>query len=182
MIEEVKTIMLELCKEAEWGEGWAIHLTTVVKYVKILAEKLKIDSEIIEVAAWLHDISKIKGDKSKHHVTGVKYAEEILKELNYSEEKIEKVKHCILTHSSDERYEPESIEAKILASADAIAFFDDIFTTAYRVYGVYGNSFEEGKKRFTHKYHAGLKKLLPEAKELIEKRITATRIVFNIKD
>ena len=46
--------------------------------------------------------------------------EEILKENGYDEEKIEKIKHCILAHRYRSEIKPKSREAKILFDADKL--------------------------------------------------------------
>jgi uncharacterized protein len=68
---------------------------------------LNADEEICEISAWLHDIKKIKGESEKHHIYGAEEAVEILKRYNYPEDRIEKIKHCIVTHSSDKSYMPQ---------------------------------------------------------------------------
>lgn len=115
-------MVLELCKDKEWD--WRSHIESVVRYSKLLSQKLNADEEICEISAWLHDIKKIKGERERHHVHGSEEASEILKGYAYPENRINMIKHCILTHSSDKNYMPESKEAKIVAFADALSHFD----------------------------------------------------------
>ena len=108
MINEIKEMILNLCKDQEWD--WKSHVESVVKYSKILAKKLNADEEVCEISAWLHDIIKIRDDINElHHVNGSKEAVKILESYNYPNEKIQQVKNCILTHSSDENYTPKTL-------------------------------------------------------------------------
>lgn len=116
-------LILDLCKGHKYD--WEKHIKTVVRISKILAEKLGANVEVVEKAAWLHDVSKLIGKPNKHHLTGAKQAAKILKQEGYDNEFIEKVKHCIKTHSSDKNHKPESLEAKILASADGLSHFEN---------------------------------------------------------
>ena len=47
-------------------------------------------------------------------------AEDILRKLEYEEEKIEKIKHCIIVHRFRTGNEPNTIEAKILFDSDKL--------------------------------------------------------------
>lgn len=178
MINEIKTMILDLCKDKEWD--WKAHIESVVKYSKILAQKLNADEEICEISAWLHDIIKIRdGKRDLHHVLGSQEAEKILEKYNYPKEKIQQVKHCIITHSSDEQYPPESIEAKIVASADALSHFDNLLSLAHYVFAIKKDSVEQCKKILIKKYENSWNKLLiPEAKELAKPKYEAIKLIL----
>lgn len=177
MIKKIKQMMLELCENKDYD--WKSHLESVVKYSKILAKELHADEEVCEIAAWLHDIKKMKGEKENHHVYGSEEAAEILKKYGYPEDKIEKVKHCILTHSSDKNYPPESIEAKIVASADALSHFDNFLALADHVFRKKNMSISEGRVWLIEKYKACWNKLLiPEAKEIANPKYDAIKRIL----
>ncbi|WP_051115594.1 phosphohydrolase [Clostridium pasteurianum] len=55
-----------------------------------------------------------------HAVLGSEIAEGILRSLEYEEEKIEKIKHCIIAHRFRTGNEPTTIEAKILFDSDKL--------------------------------------------------------------
>lgn len=83
------------------------------------------DLEVLKLAALLHDIARSKEDlddtgKIDHAVLSAEMAEKILKDLDYPEEKIEKIKHCVITHRFKGDYRPKVIEAKILSDADKL--------------------------------------------------------------
>lgn len=84
-----------------------------------------VDLEILIPAALLHDIARVEesGDKTgeiDHAVLGSEIAEGILRSLEYEEEKIEKIKHCIIAHRFRTGNEPTTIEAKILFDSDKL--------------------------------------------------------------
>lgn len=102
------------------------HIERVYKMaMRIAKEEKNVDLDILKTAVLLHDIGRIKEDKDKtgrvcHAEESAKMSEKILKSLNYSDEKIEKIKRCILTHRYKTENKPKSIEEKILFDADKI--------------------------------------------------------------
>ncbi len=179
MIDKVKSIVIDLCKNQKWD--WKNHVETVVKYSKILAKKLNADEEIVEIAAWLHDIIKIKeGIRENHHVLGSEEAEQILKNLGYPKDRIEKVKECILTHSSDENYPPKTKEAKIVANADALSHFENFLDLAFFAYNLRKENIPTAREWLIEKYKSCWKKLtIPEAKEIAKNKYEVIKKILN---
>jgi len=129
IIEQVRKFVEEESKKptAKYGYSpYRFHLIQVHLYAKQLAEKLKADIEIVEIAAWLHDIGSIIHGREKHHITGAEIAEKKLKELNYPADRIEKVKQCILNHRGSVNNHKQTKEEQIIADADALSHFDNI--------------------------------------------------------
>jgi len=127
--QNIRQFVEEECKKptSKYGyEPFTDHFVPVVKYVKKMANELDADEEILEISAWLHDIGSIIKGRKDHHLTSAKIAEEKLRELNYPEDKIEKVTACIITHRGSQELKPRSLEAQILVEADAMSAFDDI--------------------------------------------------------
>ncbi len=176
IVDEVKKIILNLCEKEEWS--WRNHIEAVVKYSKELVKKIGGDEEIVVLAAWLHDISKVKGNPEGHHISGAEEAGNILKELGYPEKRIEQVRHCILTHSSDKTYMPESKEAKILASADALSHFDVFLEFAHYCLVLNKENPEEARRTLIGKYARSWDKLMPEAKEMAKKKYEAIKLLL----
>ncbi|WP_163070131.1 HD domain-containing protein, partial [Acinetobacter nosocomialis] len=79
------------------------------------------DAELLLVAAWLHDAGYIEGDQN-HEKRSATIAEAFLKDNNFSEEKIEKVKSFIL--ATEMSREPETLLQKIMRDADCSHFGD----------------------------------------------------------
>lgn len=84
-----------------------------------------VDSEILIPAALLHDIARVEESNDKtgeidHAVLGSKIAEGILRKLEYEDDKIQKIKHCIVAHRFRTGNIPKTIEAKILFDSDKL--------------------------------------------------------------
>ena len=115
---------------------WALrHLKVVVKASLDLAVKYpEADKDIVEAGAWLHDVGHrdlqtIKTRKTDveqgHHLRSKKLAAEFLPTTSFPKEKIPAVLHCIEAHRTRTLPEPNSLEAKIVASADNSAHIMD---------------------------------------------------------
>jgi len=129
IIEEVRKFVEEESKKpnAKYGyEPYEFHLVPMRNYAVRLAEKLGADIEIVEIAAWVHDIGSIVSGRENHHITGAEIAERRLKEFSYPLEKIERVKSCILNHRGSVNNHRSSLEEQIISDADTISNFDNI--------------------------------------------------------
>ncbi len=104
------------------------HIQYVYNYVCLLSQNKKVDSEVLELSALLHDIAMtdITIDRSKHNEYGAVIAEKLLRDNNYPEEKIKLVKKCILNHSSSRAKYRTTEEEMILVDADGLSHFDSI--------------------------------------------------------
>lgn len=105
-----------------------------------------VDLDVLVPAALLHDIARVIESKNMtgeidHAILGSKMAEDILKNLNYEDEKIEKIKHCIITHRYRSGNEPKTIEAKILFDADKLDVIGAIgLARTFMIAGQFGQS------------------------------------------
>lgn len=178
----VNQVRILIQKEYEGKSfNWKEHIEDVVKYSKLLSRQLDADEEICEIAAWLHDIDKIRGGKEGHHIKGAEEASEILRKLGYPESKIKKVHDCILTHSSDKNYIPETIEAKIVASADILSHFENPLFEVY-IYFQKGLSISETKEKLLKNIDKNWDKLelkgIPEAKKIAKPKYDTIKILL----
>ena len=102
------------------------HVMRVYKLSLLLAkDEDNVDLDVLIPATLLHDIARVKESKDKtgktdHAILGSDMAEKILRELEYEEDKIKKIKHCISSHRFRSGNEPKTIEAKILFDADKL--------------------------------------------------------------
>lgn len=120
---------------------WDGHLKYVYREATKLAEKYGADLEIVQLGALLHDIALLEkvGTRADHHENGKKLAEQILREYDYPEDKLERVLGCVLHHRSSKN--AENIEELCVADADILAHFDNIpmlFDSAYSRHGIVG--------------------------------------------
>ncbi|MFC1651751.1 HD domain-containing protein [Patescibacteria group bacterium] len=182
-IKKIEKFVQETCKKEtnKWGDSaWTHHIVAVVKYAKLLAEKLNADKEIVEISALLHDIASISNPNwvEDHHIHGTKLAEEVLKKYNYPTKKIEKVKHCIVAHRGSKEIKRETVEAEIVASADAMSHLDNIPALMKVAFQVKEMETDEGAEWVLNKIERSWKKLMPEAKEMMKEKYEAIKIVL----
>jgi uncharacterized protein len=96
------------------------HVTAVVTLANKLAVLTGADAEIVEAAAWLHDIRKEM--KEMHPQEGAKFARKFLPETNFPPEKIEPVAKAIEEHMGLWRDEPlQALESQVLWDADKLS-------------------------------------------------------------
>jgi uncharacterized protein len=149
---------------------WKYHLELVAKHGLALAKKLKADVEVVELSAYLHDYASLLDVKNakQHHLIGARMAGEILTKLGLPEEKIAAVKNCILTHRGSVPMAKRTLEAKILASSDAMSHFYYIPDMFYLAYGVHQLNSDEGAAWLKAKLRRSWKKIvLPAGRKMI---------------
>lgn len=100
---------------------WDIHVKPVIEYSKQMAEKYEADVEAVWLGAMLHDIARLT-DEEPHDELGSAKAYKMLIDRGFDEQLAVRVKNIILTHRC-RKYPPETLEQKIVASADAMAHF-----------------------------------------------------------
>jgi hypothetical protein len=150
---------------------WKYHLELVAKYSLALAKKLKADVEVAELSAYLHDYASLLNIKNapQHHAVGAKLAGKILSQLGLPEKKIQAVKNCILAHRGSVPMAKRTLEAKILASADAMSHFYYIPDMFYLAYGVHKLNSEAGAAWLKAKLQRSWSKIvLPEGRAMIK--------------
>jgi uncharacterized protein len=183
IIEEISKIVEAACKSDSniFGYGiWTHHILCVVKYAKQLAEQLNADSEIVEIAAFLHDYAGIK-DRSliaEHHIYGAAEAEIILRGFSYPEDKISLVKDCILSHRGSIKAERLTPEAECIASADAMAHVFQVSSLLHLAYVKHGMSIEEGRVWVLKKIERSMDKLKPEVREMMQEHYSKVKDVL----
>ncbi len=94
------------------------HTQRVVKHIKEFIETEKLndnDSEMLELAAWFHDIGHIHGCEN-HEAKGAQIAREFLTKQEYPENKIKIIEDCIKATSM--HAQPETRLQKMLCDAD----------------------------------------------------------------
>ncbi len=100
------------------------HVDRVLSLSMTIGEKEGADLDILRTAVLLHDVARREQDESKgevcHAKRGGEIAREILGELGYSEDKIEKVVHCVEAHRNRGENKANSVEAKALYDADKL--------------------------------------------------------------
>ena len=96
------------------------HVSAVATLAQRLGEMLGADLDILEAAAWLHDVTKTDG--ARHAETGAEYAREILSGTDFPAEKIEAVTKTIADHIGLWRDTPlTDLHSQILWDADKLS-------------------------------------------------------------
>ncbi|MFN8498373.1 MAG: HD domain-containing protein [Anaerolineae bacterium] len=112
-----------MAEGAERGEGpfnyrWE-HVRAVVKLAGWLARALDADADVVEAAAWLHDVRK---SAPEHALAGAREARRILADTDLPREQIAQVADAIEKHEGLFRETPvEPLEAAILWDADKLS-------------------------------------------------------------
>ena len=182
LIEKVRQFVEGECMKpgAKYGhEAYRFHFVPVVNYSRILAEAVGADLEIIELAAWLHDIGSIVCGRENHHVTSCEIAERKLREFGCGEDLIGRVKHCIFAHRGSQNIFRESVEAEILAEADSMSHFDDIGGLFKAAYVVEGMSHDEARESVRSKLINSFAKLSEDAKKVIKPKFEAAMLLLD---
>jgi len=176
-IDKIRRLVKERFEETDWK----YHILPVIKYAKKLAKEYKVDEEVVELAALLHDIGRIEmKDSVEHHIIGIPRAEKILRKHKYSEETTKQVLHCVESHRTNKGPKPKTILAKIIANADAMAHFDALPVFFYWQ-ATRDKSFEEIVRWVDAKIETDWHKkiTLPEAKKMVEKKYKAVRLLLD---
>jgi uncharacterized protein len=98
------------------------HVQSVVRLALRLATLTGADREIVEAAAWLHDVGKGL-DGEDHGRAGAAAARTILGQTDFPQHKIEAVADAIAKHVGYSRSEPvEPLEAAIIWDADKLTW------------------------------------------------------------
>jgi len=120
---KVRDIMIERLAVNKGSHDFD-HTKRVHDLAVHLAKAEGADLEIIESAAWLHDIARKEEDDSNgsinHALKGAEMAREILMDLEVEENKIDRICSCIARHRFRDNNTPETLEEKIIFDADKL--------------------------------------------------------------
>jgi putative nucleotidyltransferase with HDIG domain len=158
--------------------AWTHHVVPATKFAKKLAKELGADAEIVELSVILHDLGSVTFGaerQDEHHITGAKLAEKILREYDYPKDRMEKVKHCIVSHRATKNIPRKTLEAKIVASADAMSHFAYVNDLFWLVYVPKSMETDEGTKFVLKKLENSYRKLMPEAKKMVDGKYKAIK-------
>jgi len=124
----MRDIILKLKKEikhrfkSDISHGFD-HTERVYNTALGLAKNKKVDLDVVEISALLHDIARNKEERNSkicHAKEGAKMAQQILKKYHLSKEKVTNIAHCIETHRYSKKLTPKTIEAQIIQDADRL--------------------------------------------------------------
>jgi uncharacterized protein len=99
------------------------HTERVYNLAIKIAEKENADMDIVQAAALLHDVGRFRetdDNKKCHAEESADMAPEILRNINFPENKIAAVLHCIKVHRYSKGLKAETKEAEIVQDADRL--------------------------------------------------------------
>lgn len=147
-----------------------LHLEYVDALSMKLARMKNADEDVVKLSVWLHDINHRNDNVSeKHHIENSEFAAKFLAERKFGDKTIKDVIHCILTHRCKDDYRPETLEAKILASADAMSHIENFSLLLFCAFIIRKNNIEEAYEWLSGKIDRdwNRKILVPEGREMI---------------
>ena len=152
------------------------HLSVVAGCAASLAERLGADLEVVELAAYLHDISAVfdPATMPNHPRQSADLATQILLQHGYPEGRARTVGLTIASHSNPLPLGSARPEEVCLSNADAVA---RILRPAYWMYFAFGVrkcGFEEGRQWLRELIEKQWRMLIEPAKELAGNQYRAT--------
>jgi len=103
------------------------HIIPTAYYAYVISENESLDTELCVIAALLHDIARYKKEWIENHeFYSSEMAKEILSEINYPVEKINKISLMILNHRLGNYIYIDEYLYQIIADADVLAFINNI--------------------------------------------------------
>lgn len=102
------------------------HLPQVEKWaIKILAQQLDANKDVVLSGVWLHDIGRMVGSQEiDHSINSEEETKRFFSELEVDQDFINQVVHCVRSHRCKD-VEPKTIEAKVVAVADSASHMTD---------------------------------------------------------
>lgn len=171
--KEVRKIVKKACysRNNKFSSfAWECHILPVVEHSLVLGKKLSADLEVLEIAALLHDYAVVVDIKlyKDHHLHGSNFAEKILKKFKFPEDKIERVKKCIISHRGSVIISKRTKEEKIIASADAMAHITNLADMFKLTFSIHKFNTLEGAQWLKNKLERSWNKMIPEGKKLVK--------------
>lgn len=102
------------------------HVARVYDLCLQIGKKLGANLFLLKIAAYLHDVGRIRIEKTKDDKNHAEYSAEIAQNLlksyeyNIPQEDLKNIIHIIKAHSFSNNVVPETLEAKILSDADKL--------------------------------------------------------------
>jgi uncharacterized protein len=123
IIDHIKEHAKEALNSHKGCHDWS-HTQRVYNLCVHIGKKEKADTDVLEIAAILHDIARDIQTKNKgkicHAQKGAEMARGILLEYDIPEKKMDNIIHCIKTHRFRGNDTPQTKEARILFDADKL--------------------------------------------------------------
>ncbi|MBN2124674.1 MAG: HD domain-containing protein, partial [Deltaproteobacteria bacterium] len=120
LIQEIRTRAAECLANTSSSHDWD-HTLRVHKLCMQIGKAEGADTDILQMAAYLHDIGRPFQDRSRgrvcHAERGAEIARTLLAPYPFPEEKKDNVLHCIRSHRFRGNHHPRTLEARVLFDA-----------------------------------------------------------------
>ncbi len=145
------------------------HILVTASYGARLARLLGADTQVVELASYLHDLSLVHDFEQPydHRMKGSIPVDELLKQFKFSEETIDQVKEAILLNTKPLSGKKASIEAICLSNADAMSKLAKPFFWLYYGYNHKKRSYKEGIAVYLKWMEDNWKTMIDPAKEMM---------------
>ncbi|HEU4966495.1 MAG TPA: HD domain-containing protein [Candidatus Saccharimonadales bacterium] len=173
---------------ADWAD-WlgANHVFVVADYASEIAKRYGADEELARAGGLLHDIADATMSRFTpgHEATSLAIARELMHDAGFADKEINlTVDDAIRLHSCHDGNMPDSLEGKVLATADAKAhLLSDFYLFATWSFGKEDKSLEDAKaytlKKIERDFHNKI--LFDDVREECHAAYAELRAVFNRK-
>ena len=122
-IDEIRAFAVRCFSNARGSHDWD-HTQRVFNLCMHIGRVEGADLQVLEIAAYLHDVGRSYEDESRgeicHAERGAEMARELLATYPTSDEQKANIIHCIRSHRFRGNRQPETLEAKVLFDADKL--------------------------------------------------------------
>ncbi len=128
-LSDIRKQIVKIINNSKIFDPWFLeeHFLVVEKFAKQLCRLYpKANKDVVLLGVWFHDIGKANGKIKNHDIEGANYANKYLSKLDFDKRTIKLVYDVCKSHSC-KRFKPQSMEAKILATADAMSHYSGGF-------------------------------------------------------
>jgi len=173
MLEDIRREVLEACERPGnvlTPAFYAEHLRLVAEHATALAGVLEADREIVELAAWLHDLSAVLDFATlpTHAAASAELAADLLARRGFPQDRIDRIATAIRRHGAPLGAGEGTPEEVCVSNADAMAQIAAPAFWLFFAFGVRKLGFTEGRRWYAERVSQGWQALVPEARALIE--------------
>jgi uncharacterized protein len=166
----IRELVREECARGSFGPAFfEEHLAVVARYGERLARELGADAEIVELAAWLHDLAAVRDPAAlpEHARLSAALARELLPAYGFSGGTIDRVARAIASHSSPLALGSGTLEEVCLSQADAVAQIVRPAWWFYFAFTVRKCGFDEGRRWLLGLWESRWNSLIGPARALV---------------
>lgn len=126
-IDKLERMMMDLCLNSPYygASVWG-HSRGTQQTAEWLARLLGGDVTVCSISGLTHDAGSVTNGRDGHHRVGARMIKSIMSEMGYPRSVIYQVQYCNYSHRGSKNIRRGTLEARIVATADAINHFDRI--------------------------------------------------------